>query len=97
MTDTSPFLAITTYLGLHFTLKVSKYVAELTNPNLITRIIRRQESSVSPRPGFRSNSCPNEWLFIEDIPFDEYFDLSLFKTTSNSELLDLFPDPEFIR
>ena len=67
------------------------------NPNLIPRIIRRQESSLSPRPLFRSHSFPVEWLFLEDIPFEEHFELSLFRTTSNSELLDLVQDPEFLR
>lgn len=66
-------------------------------PNLIPRIIRRQEISVSPRPLFRSYSCPTEWLFLEDLPFEKYFETSLFRTTSNSELLDLVPDPEFTR
>lgn len=65
------------------------------NPNLIPRIIRRQESSVSPRPLFRSTPFPNEWLFIEDLPFDKYFDHSLFRTNSESALEDTVIDPEF--
>jgi len=67
------------------------------NPNLIPRIIRRQESSVSRRPLFRSHSCLVEWIFLEDLAFDEYFETSLFRTTSDGELLDLVQDPEFIR
>jgi len=58
------------------------------NPNLIPRIIKRQESSISIRPLFRSNSCPAEWLFLEYVPFDEYFDNSLFRNKSESELED---------
>lgn len=66
------------------------------NPNLIPRILRK-ESSPSPRPIFRSHSRPVEWLFHEDLPFDEYFGLSLFRTTSDGELLDIVLDPEFTR
>ena len=65
------------------------------NPNLILRIIIRQECSISPRPLFRSNFCPNEWLFIKDLPFDKYFDLFLFRTNSESELEDTVLDLEF--
>ena len=71
--------------------------AMFENPNLIPRIIRRKESSLSPRALFKYQSCPVEWLFLEDLPFDEHFELYLFRTTSNSELLDLVQDPEFIR
>jgi len=67
------------------------------NPNLILRIIRRQESSLSPRPLLKSHSCPVEWLFLEDLPFDEHFELSLFRTTSYSELLDIVQDLEFLK
>lgn len=66
------------------------------NPNLIPRILR-QESSPSPRPFFRSHSCPMELLFLEDLSFDEYFGLSLFRTTSDNELLDIVTDPEFTK
>jgi len=38
-----------------------------------------------------------EWLLLEDLPFDKYFGLSLFRTTSDSELLDIVIDPEFTR
>ena len=65
------------------------------NPNLIPRMIKRQESLVSPRPLFRFNSYPSEWLFIEDLPFDEYFGLSLFRTKSESALNDTVLDPKF--
>lgn len=38
-----------------------------------------------------------KWLFLEDIPFDEDFGLSLFRMKSDSELLDIVVDPEFIK
>lgn len=62
------------------------------NPNLIHRILR-QESLSSPRLVFRSHSCPVEWLFLEDLPFDECFGLSLFRMTLDNELLDIVADP----
>jgi len=66
------------------------------NPNLIVRILR-QEISPSPRLVFRSHSCPVEWLFLEYLPFDEYFGLYLFGTTSDNELLAIVRDPKFTR
>jgi len=46
-------------------------------------------------PSIKADSCPDEWLFLEDLPFDEYFDLSLFRTRSQSALNDIVLDPEF--
>jgi len=69
------------------------------NPNLIPKIIRKQERSLSPRPLIRSNSCRVKWLFLEDLlnmPFDEYFELSLFRTSSKTKLLDLVQDLVFL-
>lgn len=66
------------------------------NPNLIPRILKK-ESLSSPRLVFRSHSCPVEWLFLEDIPFDECFGLSLFRTTSDSELINIVSYPELIK
>ena len=66
------------------------------NPNLISRRSKRQENSVSPTPSIKADSCPDEWLFLEDLPFDESFDLSLFRTRSESALDDIVLDPEFI-
>ena len=34
-------------------------------------------------------------MFIEDLPFDEYFDLSIFRTKFESALEDTVLDPEF--
>lgn len=61
------------------------------------RISRRQESSISPRPLTNVYSCLDEWLFLEDLPFDVSFDLSLFRTKSESALDDLVLDPKFIK
>jgi len=44
----------------------------------------------------KTNSCSDEWLFLEDLPFNEQFDLSLFKSKSESEIYDIVLDPEFI-
>ena len=66
------------------------------NPNLIPRIIRIQEGSVSPRPIFRSHSWPSEWFFVEDLPFDECFELSLIRARSKTTLDDTVLDPEFL-
>ena len=62
------------------------------NHNLISIIRRRQESFVSPRPTFISSSCPVRWIYLEDQPFEEYFE-----TSSDSELIDQVPGPEFIQ
>ena len=66
------------------------------NPNLISRRLKRQESSVSPSPSIKVDSCPDAWLFLEDLPFDLSFDLSLFRTRSKSALDDIVLDPNFI-
>lgn len=66
------------------------------NPNLIPWILR-QESSPSPRPVFKSNSCLVEWLFLKDLPFDKYFGFSQFRTTSDSEFLDIVVDLKFTK
>ena len=66
------------------------------NPNLIPRIVRRQEGSLSPRPIFRSHTWPSEWLFVEDISFDESFKPSLFRNKSETALDDIVLDLEFL-
>lgn len=69
------------------------------NPNPIPRILRRQESqesTPSSRPIYRSRSCPVIWIFLEDEPFDEHFETSLFVTFYDTELSCLVPDPVFI-
>lgn len=66
------------------------------NPNLIPRILRRKESSVSPQLTLKSSSYLVRWIYLEDLPFDEYFGNSFFRTSSDSKLVDLVQDPEFI-
>ena len=66
------------------------------NPNLIPRIVKRQEGSLSPRPIFRSHTWPSEWLFVEDLSFDECFELSLFISKTETVLDDTVLDPEFL-
>ena len=66
------------------------------NPNLILRRLKIQESSVSPTPSIKAYSFPNEWLFLEYLPFDLLFDISLFRTRSESALEDIVIDPKFI-
>jgi len=66
------------------------------NPNLIPRILR-QEISLSPRPFFRSHSCPVVFQYLEDLPFDEHFDLSLFETKSKIAIGDTFLNPQFVQ
>jgi len=65
------------------------------NPNLIP-IILRQESSLSPRLVFRSHSFPVEFQYLEDLRFDEHFDLSLFETKSESVIDDTILNLQFV-
>ena len=69
------------------------------NPNLIPRILKRQESQesyVSSRPLYRSRSCLVKWIYLEDEYFNEYFETSLFVTFSDSGLAHAVHDPLFI-
>ena len=66
------------------------------NPNLISRKSKKQESLVSQLPLDKANSCPDEWLFLEELPFDVPFDLSLFKTKSENAMDETVLDPNFI-
>jgi len=64
------------------------------NPNLIPRILR-QETYLSPRPVFRSHSCPNVFQYLEDLRFDEHFDLSFFETKFERAIGDTVLNPQF--
>ena len=69
------------------------------NPNLIPMILRRQESQdsfASSRPLYRSRSYPVKWIYLEDEPFNEFFETSLFVTFSESGLAHTVHDPLFI-
>lgn len=51
------------------------------NPNLIPRIVHQGSSII---PVFKAQSCPIDFEYIEDLEFDEQFELSLFETKSES-------------
>ena len=53
------------------------------NPNLIPRILRQESSLI---PVFRSRSCPIVFVYLEDLPFDGNFELSLFETKFESAI-----------
>ena len=40
-------------------------------PNLISRKSKIEDSSASYTPLVKANACLYEWLFLEDLPFDE--------------------------
>lgn len=62
------------------------------NPNLIVRIHRRESPIIHL---FKSPSCPGIFKYLEELDFDEQFELSLFKTKSESALDSLGPNPDF--
>lgn len=66
------------------------------NPNLISRRLKKKESSFSPAPSIKVDSCPDQWLSLEDLLFDLSFDHPLFRTRSKSALDNIILDPEFI-
>ena len=59
---------------------------------MISRI-RRQESSISPV--FKSHSCPDIFEYIEELEFDEQFELSLFETKSKRAVDFTVHNPHF--
>ena len=64
------------------------------NPNLIPRIVHRESSVI---PVFKSRSCPVVFEYLEDIEFDEQFELSLFETKSESVVGSTALNPEFVK
>jgi len=62
------------------------------NPNLIARIHRRESPII---PVFKSHSCLAIFKYLEELDFDEKFELSLFKTNSESALDSLVPNLDF--
>ena len=66
------------------------------NPNLIPRIVRRKEGSLNPTPILSSHTWPSECLFVEELSFDDNFELSLFRNKSENALEDMVLDPEFL-
>ena len=63
------------------------------NPNLIQKILH-QESSATPL--VKSHSCPALFEYLEELPFDARFELSLFKTKSENALDSIVPNPDFV-
>lgn len=69
------------------------------NPNMIPRILRRQESQENyaiSRPLFRSKSCPMRSVLLEDETCIRYFESSSFETFFESRLTHIVQDPIFI-
>ena len=64
------------------------------NPNLISRILRRESPVI---PLFKYHSCPIVFEYLEDLDFDEQFELSLFETKSESAIGSTVINPEFIK
>ena len=46
-------------------------------------------------PVFKSRSCPAIFEYLEELDFDEKFELSLFETKSESALGSIVPNPDF--
>jgi len=46
---------------------------------------------------FRSHSCPVVFEYLEDLPFDEHFDLSLFETNFESAVGAIVLNLEFVQ
>lgn len=68
----------------------------MDDPYRIIRKSRKEETSTDKTPLVKANSCPDDWLFLEDLPFDVQFDLSLFRTKYESVLNETVIDPDFI-
>ena len=62
-------------------------------PNLILRLLR-QESSITPV--FKSHSCPDIFEYLEELEFDEWFEISLFETKSERVVDYTVPNPQFL-
>ena len=52
---------------------------------------------MSPRQVFQSHSCLVVFQYLEDLLFDEHFDLSLFETKSESVIGDIVLNPQFFQ
>lgn len=62
------------------------------NPNLIRKLLRQESSAI---PVIKSHSCPSIFEYLEELAFDEKFELSLFKTKSENALDSIVPNPDF--
>lgn len=63
------------------------------NPNFIPRVLR-QESAITPM--FKSPSCPDIFEYLEELDFDERFEISLFESKSEKAIYYIIPDPKFL-
>lgn len=62
------------------------------NPNLIRKILRQE---ILATPVVKSHSCPAIFEYLEELAFDEKFELSLFKTKSENALDSIVPNLDF--
>ena len=60
------------------------------NPNLIPRLLRL-ESTITPV--FKSHSCPDIFEYLEELEFDERFEISLFESKSERAVDYTIPNP----
>ena len=60
------------------------------NPNLIPRLLR-QESTITPV--FKSHSCLDIFEYLEELEFDEWFEISLFESKSERAIDYTVPNP----
>ena len=60
------------------------------NPNLISRILRRESPVI---PLFKYHSCPDVFEYLEDLEFDKKFELSLFRSKSETSLFKIVFHP----
>lgn len=63
------------------------------NPNLIPKLLRR-ESAIPPM--FKSHSCRDIFEYLEELEFDERFEISLFDSKSERATDYIVPNPQFI-
>ena len=60
---------------------------------MIPRILR-QENFITPV--FKSHSCPDIFEYLEELDFDEQFELSLFEKKSKRAVDSNVPNPQFL-
>ena len=63
------------------------------NPNLIPGLLH-QESTITPV--FKSHSCPDIFEYLEELEFDERFEISLFESKSERAVDYTIPNPQFL-
>jgi len=63
------------------------------NPNLIPKLLC-QESTITSV--FKSRSCHDIFEYLEELEFDELFEISLFESKSESVVGYTVPNPQFL-